>query len=178
MSSKLKFEGILPENKNFNLPLANYQAGSYFGDIDFFCNQKQRHFFRTSTMVCDSDCTLYTFNAFDMLEILDDYKQIFFNMKKIALLKEKYYKMLMEKLAHKYDDKFKVVALYNDLKDYFITFHQGLKRKKNLIENQRMEEEREKMELDRFNPGKWKTIDRLMKKDELRNEINDLTSSL
>lgn len=99
-------------------------------------------------------------------------------MKKISYLKKDYYTHLMEKVAHKYDDKFKVVALYNDLKDYFATFHQGKKRKKNLIENKRMEEEREEREIDRFNPGTWKTINRLMKKDELRDEITELTSSL
>jgi len=38
LSAKLKFEHILPEFKNFNLPLANYSAGSYFGENDFLCN--------------------------------------------------------------------------------------------------------------------------------------------
>ena len=99
-------------------------------------------------------------------------------MKKISYLKKDYYTHLMEKVAHKYDDKFKVVALYNDLKDYFTTFHQGLKRKKNIVINKQMEEERENKVLDMLNPGNWKTIDRLMKKDELRDEITELTSSL
>lgn len=44
-------------------------------------------------------------------------------MKKVSYLKEKYYVKLIEKLRHKYNDKFKVVGLYNDLKDYFITLH-------------------------------------------------------
>jgi len=44
-------------------------------------------------------------------------------MKKVSYLKEKYYTMLMEQLGHKYNDKFKVVGLYNEMKDYFITLH-------------------------------------------------------
>jgi len=74
-------------------------------------------------MVCDSDCQLYTINAFAMLEILSQYKQIYYKMKKVSYLKEKYYTMLMEQLGHKYNDKFKVVGLYNEMKDYFITLH-------------------------------------------------------
>lgn len=99
-------------------------------------------------------------------------------MKKVSYLKEKYYTMLMEQLGHKYNDKFKVVGLYNEMKDYFITLHQGLKRRKNLIRNKFMEDERERKKLDQFVPGNWKTIDRLIPKSELKTEIMDLTANL
>ena len=84
-------------------------------------------------MVCDSDCDLYTINAFVMLEILSHYKQIYATMKKVSYIKQNYYTMLQEQISHKYNDKFKVVGLYNDLKDYEFTLHQGLKRRKNKI---------------------------------------------
>lgn len=38
VSHKLNLKDILPELDNFNLPLANYKSGSYFGDNDFLCN--------------------------------------------------------------------------------------------------------------------------------------------
>tara|TARA_B110000285_G_scaffold221009_1_gene273405 strand:+ start:692 stop:1093 length:402 start_codon:yes stop_codon:yes gene_type:complete len=133
VAEKLNFKGILPDFRSFNLPLANYQAGSYFGDSDFFSTTKTRHFFRAQTMVCDADCNMYIINAFALLDILADYKQIYSTMKKVSDQKQKYYARLLDALAQKYNDKFKVVGLYNELKDFGFTSHQGHKRRKNKI---------------------------------------------
>jgi len=74
--------------KSFNLPLARYQAGSYFGDNDFFTtSNRKKHLYRCQTMVCFTDSHFYTINGFALIDILKNYKQTYRAMRDVAIKK-------------------------------------------------------------------------------------------
>jgi CRP-like cAMP-binding protein len=109
----------------FNVPIAAYSSGSYFGDNDVLL---QRNGYRSHTAVCQEDCQVYTIKNDVLLERLEKFESIKSIMLQIAEEKQKYYIVLNEELKKKYKSKRHVEDLYLDKKNDEWTFYMSLKR--------------------------------------------------
>jgi len=105
---------MVKEDSAFNVPLAIYSNGSYFGDNDVLL---QRNGYRSITGICQGDCQIYAIKNNMLDECLDKNNKIKKTMVKIAEEKQKYYEVLKDELRLKYKSKRQLEQLFNDKKD-------------------------------------------------------------
>ena len=79
---------FIQSDSAFNVPLAQYSAGSYFGDNDVLL---QKNGYRSNTGVCQGDSQIYSIKSSMLQEVLDRHQRIKNTMFKIADEKHKYY---------------------------------------------------------------------------------------
>lgn len=92
-------KGHIKPDEGFNLPLAMFNSGSYFGDSDVM---HKKNGYRSQTAICQDDCQMYVINYENLMGTLDlfpDYKQ---QMERIAAEKTNYYYILMDEMKRKY----------------------------------------------------------------------------
>uniref|UniRef100_A0A7S3CPI6 Cyclic nucleotide-binding domain-containing protein n=1 Tax=Strombidium rassoulzadegani TaxID=1082188 RepID=A0A7S3CPI6_9SPIT len=124
------------EDSSFNVPLAIYSNGSYFGDNDVML---QRNGYRSMSGICNGDCQIYSIKNNMLEECLEKNPEIKATMLKIAEEKNNYYYVLKDELRLKYKSKRTLEQLYQDKKDDQWTFYISLKRqmvkKQNALQN-------------------------------------------
>lgn len=95
----------------FNVPLAQYSHGSYFGDNDVIL---QKNGYRSNTGVCQGDSQIYSIKSTMLEEVLDRHQRVKKTMFKIADEKQKYYEVLKNELKLKYKSRRLLEQLYLD----------------------------------------------------------------
>ena len=109
----------------FNVPIAIYNDGSYFGDNDVLQEKREQ---RSHTAICAEDCQLYTINNDQLKGILGEFQDIQKLMIEIAQQKQNLYLVINEKLKKKYKSRKLVEDLFHEKKDLDYTFYISLKR--------------------------------------------------
>ena len=102
LSEIVDMKQFVKEDSAFNVPLAIYSNGSYFGDNDVLL---QRNGYRSITGICQGDCQIYAIKNNMLDECLDKNNKIKKTMVKIAEEKQKYYEVLKDELRLKYKSK-------------------------------------------------------------------------
>lgn len=125
LSEIVDMKQFVKEDSAFNVPLAIYSNGSYFGDNDVLL---QRNGYRSITGICQGDCQIYAIKNNMLDECLDKNNKIKKTMVKIAEEKQKYYEVLKDELRLKYKSKRQLEQLFNDKKEEQWTSYISLKR--------------------------------------------------
>ena len=110
----------------FNIPIAVYSNGSYFGDNDVLL---QKNGYRSITGICQGDCQIYSIKNNSLEECMEKNERIKKTMIKIAEEKKNYYNVLKSELAQKYKSKRAQEAIFKDKKDDQWTTYISMKRK-------------------------------------------------
>jgi CRP-like cAMP-binding protein len=92
----------IKEDQSFNVPLAVFSNGSYFGDNDVML---QRNGYRSMSGICNGDCQMYSIKNSLLEECLEKSPEIKETMRKIAEEKTKYYQVLKDELRLKFKSK-------------------------------------------------------------------------
>ena len=125
LSEIVDMRSFVKDDGCFNVPLAIYSNGSYFGDNDVLLH---RNGYRTITGLCQGDCQIYAIKNNLLEECLEKNESIKKVMIKIAEEKANYYQVLMEELQRKYKSRRTLQQLYLDKKDDPRTTQISLKR--------------------------------------------------
>lgn len=106
ISEHIKMEPWVSDDQTFNLPIALFSAGSYFGDngiLDLGDRLHSAH--RSHTAVCQEDCVFLKISIKNLKPILDDFPQVQHQMASIAQEKKKYFQNLISVQKQKYSNK-------------------------------------------------------------------------
>ena len=136
LSEFIDMSQFIQSDSAFNVPLAQYSHGSYFGDNDVIL---QKNGYRSNTGICQGDSQIYSIKNSMLEEVLDRHQRIKKTMHKIADEKQKYYQVLKDELKIKYKSKRLLEQLYLDKQienwtDY-ISLKRKMVKKQNSIQN-------------------------------------------
>jgi hypothetical protein len=105
---------LIRDDSCFNIPIAIYTNGSYFGDNDVLL---QKNGYRTISGISQGDCQIYSIKSNLLLECLEKNEKTKKTMIKIAEEKNNYYQVLKDELAQKYKSKRAQEQIFNEKKD-------------------------------------------------------------